>query len=364
MRFKWFFFLFPLLLHAEAPEFYVWQRKYTPEVESGIIEANKSGCPKFYFIAGELENDGRCVAITPMYPKWLKGKVTPVIRVHIKHLSTPTANLAQQILKLYSPWQKCRSLQIDLDAPESKISYYTALMKELRKLLPDMELSATVLPCHLRHKKEFLQLAEVCNFYVLQIHGLEKRSGKWSILDRNTALNAIIRAVNYKQRFKIAAPLYAHNIDGITVKPDLKLVSLICRFARQKNIGVIFFRLGVLRDGETFAASRQIDLWHNRYEPEIRHYWEVADDGAWHLCIRQFGYFSEKITLQLKWNAGFHISDLDTFNGAKLSFDRRSLTLTLPPDGEKRAFLWLRSSAPFDEANSPLTITGKEIIVK
>ena len=364
MRFKWLFILFPLLLQAAYPEFYIWQRKYTQAVENGIIEANKSCCRKFYFIAGEMENNGRTIAVSPAYPDWLAGKVTPVIRIHIKHLSTPTANLAQQILKLYAPWQKCRSLQIDLDAPESKISYYTALMKELRKLLPDTELSATVLPCHVRHKKEFLQLAEICDFYVLQIHGLEKRNGKWSIMDKNTALNAIIRAVNYKQNFKIAAPLYSHNINGITVKPDLKLVSLICRFAQQNNIGVIFFRLGVLGDGETFHASRQIDLWHDRYEPAIRHYWKVAENGAWHLYIQQLGYFSEKVTLDLQWDDGFQITDADTFNGAKLSFDRKTLTLTLPPDGEEKAFLWLRTPAPFDKCNSPLTITLKETAKK
>ena len=364
MRFRWFFFLFPLLLQAAYPEFYIWQRKYTPNVERGIIEVNKIGCKRYYFVAGELENNGRTVAVSPAYPDWLAGNVTPVIRIHIKHLSTPTAKLAQQILKLYVPWKKCRSLQIDLDAPESKISYYTALMKELRKLLPDTELSATVLPCHLRHKKEFLQLAEICNFYVLQIHGLEKRNGNWSIMDKNTALNAISRAVNYKQNFKIAAPLYSHNINGITVKPDLKLVSLICRFAQQNNIGVIFFRLGVPGDGETFDASRQIDLWFNRYEPAILHDWKVAENGAWHLYIQQFGYFSEKVTFDLQWENGFEITDADTFNGAKLSFDRKTLTLTLPPDSEKKAFLWLRTPVPFDRCNSPLTIIRKDTAKK
>ena len=364
MRFRWFFVLFPLLLQAAYPEFYIWQRKYTKDVEFGIIYVNKAGCRRYYFVAGELENNGKTVAVSPAYPDWLAGKVTPVIRIHIKHLATPTVKLAQQILKLYTPWQKCRSLQIDLDAPESKIPYYTALMKELRKLLPDTELSATVLPCHLRHKREFLQLAKVCDFYVLQIHGLEKRQDKWSIMDKNTAINAISRAVNYKQKFKIAAPLYSHNIDGITVKPDLKLVSLICRFAKQNDIGVIFFRLGIPGDGETFDASRQIDLWHDRYEPVILHYWEVAENGAWHLYIRQFGYFSETVTLDLQWKDGFQITDADTFNGAKLSFDRKKLTITLPPDSVKRAVLWLRTPAPFDKATSPLTITRKDTAKK
>lgn len=366
MRFKWLFILFPLLLQAAYPEFYIWQRKYTQAVENGIIEANKSGCPKFYFIAGELENSGRTIAVSPAYPDWLAGKVTPVIRIHIKHLSTPTANLAQQILKLYAPWQKCRSLQIDLDAPESKISYYTALMKELRKLLPNTELSATVLPCHVRHKKEFLQLAEICDFYVLQIHGLEKRNGKWSIMDKNTALNAISRAVNLKQPFKIAIPIYSHNINGETVKPDLFLVRQICRYANQNKIGIIIFRLWARGDGETLFVDAAMDICRNtgKYPSMVAHHWEQTADGAWYLYIRNFGYFVEKVTLNLQWTPGFEISDADTFNGAELSFDRNTLTLTLPPDQEEKAFLWLRTPAPFNKCNSPLTITLKETAKK
>ena len=364
MRFKWLLFCFPLLLQAAYPEFYIWQRNYTRAVESGIIEANKSGCKRFYFVAGELENNGRSVTIKPAFPKWLKGKVTPVIRIHIRHLTTPAEKLTQQILKLYAPWQDCNSLQIDLDAPESKISYYTVLINHLRKILPKTELSATVLPCHLRHKEEFLQLAQACDFYVLQIHGLEKRSGNWSILDRRTALNAIVRAVNYKQKFKLAVPLYSHNIGGITVKPDTELVSLICRFAQQNEIGVIFFRLGIPGDGETLSVYTTMNIWRSRYLPQIDHVWIQADNGAWHLYIRNFGYFPEKITMDLKWSAGFHISDIDTFNGAKLSFDRQTLTLVLPPDGEEKPFLWLRTTTPFDEGNSPLTITRKGITVK
>ena len=364
MRFKWLLCCVPLLLQAAYPEFYIWQRKYTKAVENGIIEVNKIGCRRYYFIAGELENDGKSVSIHPAYKDWLSGWVTPVIRIHVKNLATPPEKLVKQVLKLYAPWQKCRSLQIDLDAPESKISYYTALMRQLRNALPGVELSATVLPCHLRHKPEFLALARACDFYVLQIHGLEKRSGSWSILDRSTALNAIARAVNYKQKFKISVPLYSHNIDGVTVKPDTMLVSSICRFAQQHNIGVIIFRLGIDGDGETIAAYQQMYIWHNRYKPEIHHYWEKNDNGAWHLYIQNFGYFSETVTFDLHWAAGFKITDADTFNGAKLSFDRTRLTLQLPPDGRKKAVLWLRTPFPFEKNHSPLTITKKDTTVK
>ena len=366
MRFKWLFIVFPLLLQAAYPEFYIWQRKYTQAVEDGIIEANKSGCPKFYFIAGEMENNGKTVAVKPAYPDWLADKVTPVIRIHIKHLKSTPEKLAAKVLKLYAPWQKCSSLQIDLDAPESKIDYYTSLMKELREQLPDVELSATVLPCHLRHREKFRKLAGACDFYVLQIHGLEKRNGEFSLINKKTALEAISRAVNLKRKFKIAIPVYSLNINGITVKPDLELVRNICRFANRNNIGIIIFRLWSRGDGETLFVDAALDICRDtrRYPAMIDHRWKKSSDGAWHLYIRNFGYFSETISLDLQWAPGFIITDADTFNGAKLSFDRKKLTLTLPPDQEEKVFLWLRTPAPFDKANSPLTITGKDIHAK
>ena len=361
MRYSCFLFLFPLLLQAAYPEFYVWQRNYTRNVENGIIEANKSGCRRFYFIAGEMENNGRNIAVAPAYPSWLSGKVTPVIRIHVKHLASPAEKLAQQILKLYEPWKTCRSLQIDLDAPESKIAYYTALMRQLRTALPDVELSATVLPCHLRHKEEFFKLAKACDFYVLQIHGLEKRSGKWSIIDRNTALNAIIRAVNHQQKFKIAVPLYSHNINGITVKPDIELVGNICRYAQQNNIGIIIFRLGIPGDGETVSVYTAENIYRrNYYNPTLQHYWIKAENGAWHLYIRNVGNFAENATFDLNWSPDFFISDLDTLNDAKLSYDRKTLTLRLPPDGKEKLCLWLRTPTLFDNSKSPLTIKRKD----
>ena len=367
MRSGFLFCLLPLLLNAAMPDVYIWQRKHTPALESGIIEFKKAGGGKFYFLAGELENE-KTVAVP--YPSLDRlpapERITPVIRIHIKHLQSNIEVLAKKVLKLYAPWQKCRSLQIDLDAPESKIDYYTALMKELRKQLPGIELSATVLPCHLRHKEKFRKLADACDFYVLQIHGLEKRDGEFSLINKKAALQAISNAVNLKRKFKLAVPVYSHNLNGITVKPDLELVRNICRFANRNNIGIIIFRLWSRGDGETIFVQAALDICRgtSKYPALLDHHWKLTPEGAWHLYIRNFGYFSEKITIDLQWAPGFVITDADTINGAELSFDRKKLTFTLPPDQEEKAFLWLRTPAPITPGKSPLTIIRKDTHAK
>lgn len=357
-----FLMMIPLLTAALQPDFYVWQRKHTPELQGAVTEVQKFSESRFYFLAGELENDGSVTQISPpAFPELLIKRVTPVIRIHINHLQTPPDKLARQVIKLYLPWQKCRSLQIDLDAPESKLSYYTDLMKELRRILRKTTLSATVLPCHLSRKNEFSQLAKACDFYVLQVHGLEKRNGKFSILDRNTALKAVAAAINLKSPFKLALPFYSHNINNTVIKPDMDFVGNIARFAAMQKIGVIIFRLGIPGDGEALSAftARQI-CKSGKHTPEIRHFWQYSDDGAWYLYIKNHGNFSENITLDLTWKDGFVISDADTFNNTELSFDRKTLKLTLPPDQEDKLCMWLRTTASFDSNTTPLTITRKE----
>ena len=355
-----------LLLTAAQPDFYVWQRKHTPEVQAAVTEVLKFSESRLYFLAGELEQNGRVTIVSPAaLPEAVFSRATPVIRIHIRHLDTPAAQLAAKITALYRPWQKCKALQIDLDAPESKIDYYTQLMQELRKRVPGVTLSATVLPCHVKHKTEFRKLAQVCDFYVLQIHGLEKRDGNYSLVDKKTTFSAIANAVNLKRPFKLALPAYCYNIENRTIKPDMDFIGKIAKFSDLHKFRVIFFRLGISSDGEALSFATVQELCKTgKYTPDIQHEWQYSDDGSWYLYIKNCGSFAEKVSLEMKWQDGFVITDADTFNNAEFSFDRKTLDLTLPPDGESKPFLWLRTPAAFDSSQSPLTITRKDTAAK
>lgn len=360
MRSGIFVFFLPLFLAAQQPAFYVWQRKHSSQVKSAVIELQKYTESRLYFLAGELENSDKITQISP--PDYIiPARTVPVIRIHIRHLQDAPEKLAQKVLKLYEPWKKCHALQIDLDAPESKIKYYMELMQALRRKLPRTELSATVLPCHLKHTGEFIKFAYSCDFYVLQIHGLEKRGSTLSLIDRKSVVSALNHAFRFRRPFKLALPFYSYNLSDLVVKPDMLLVGNIIRFAKQRNIGIIIFRLGIDGDGESLSAKTALAFCKSgEYRPQIRHSWERAANGAWHLYIHNDGFFSERATLELQWKRGFTVYDTDTFNDAKLAFDRKTMTLTLPPDQQKKLCLWLRTPAKFAPENSPLTITRKE----
>ncbi len=325
-------------LSGAEPDFYVWQRQRTPELEQAVAEFYKTCSGKLYFLAGEIENDGRTIPISPSKKVDFKRAV-PVVRVHVKNLQKTPTVLAGEISRFYAPWKAAGALQIDLDAPESRLDYYRDLMRELHKLLPGTELSATVLPCHLKHEKAFRELAAQCDFYVLQVHGLTRRNKVWSIYDHTEAVRAVTKAKALKLPFKTALPLYCNwGERGQLVQPDLADVSKLASVCGD----VICFRLGIPGDGSALDLATTLGICRGKgYAPKLDFRWERKSRGPWKLFVRNNGFFAGRITLKLDFKV--RPEDMDTFNHAVLNGKRNELTLFLPPSGMEKTFLWVRS---------------------
>lgn len=323
-------------------DFYLWQRVHTAEVQKSVMEFYRESSGKLYCIAGELEKSGRAAGVKPA--DFIRfDRSAAVVRIHTTHLDKSVEALAKDILKLYSPWQKCRALEVDLDIPESKISYYTGLMRELRKLLPDTMLSATVLPCHLKHRKAFSGLADVCDFYVLQVHGLNKEKGFWEIFNYAESLAALELARTLKRPFKVALPLYCNNLDRNTlIKPDLQKVSALAKMAPQ----VIGFRLGIDGDGNSLDWRTASMICRGQgYSPELEFSFLQQSNGAWILSVANRGYFAERKTLILPPDLQKILQDADGFGSTVFDRHSCSMKLRLPPSGSVQKVLWAR----FDE---------------
>ena len=339
--------LLPMLIFAAEPEFYLWRRQNSPAVEQAVAEFYRQSKGALYFLAGELENNGKVISVPPA-PMVKFDRATAVIRIHIRHLSKAPAQLAAEIAKLYSPWQKCKKLQIDLDCQERKLDYYPALMVELRKLLPAEELSATVLPCHLSHTKNFTALARSCDYFVLQIHGLHQQKGKWQIIDKKAVIKAWNQAIALKRPFKTAIPLYCSFVGNQTILPDFDFTAKLAKIAADHG-GTIGFRLGVSGERDTLDLHSAMKLCSGEKPvAKISARWEKHPSGTWHLFITSAGDFARKVTIPLSFPPEMKISDLDTFGQAFLSVGRDSLTLELPPAGKEIPCLWLRLEKDFD----------------
>lgn len=320
-------------------DFYLWQRQHTGEVETAAETFYLQSTGKLAYLAGELENPRRKIRIAP--PDFIKfDRSRAVVRIHTSWMKLPPEQLASEIRKLYLPWQKCKALEIDLDAPESKLDYYTSLMQELRKLLPATILSATVLPCHLKHSRKFTALAAACDFYVLQVHGLNKEKGYWEIFDYPAAAAAVKKARSFQRPFKTALPLYSNNISAdLLVKPDLHKVAALAKQAEQ----VIGFRLGIAGDGNSLDWQTAAAVCRKQgYAPELKVKWEKQSNGAWILTIGNRGYFAENVTLLLKTSTPEKLLDADTFG--QIRFDRQinGVFLRLPPTGTQKKIMWVR----------------------
>jgi hypothetical protein len=338
-----FFCFLSLFLTAALPaaDLYVWQRQHNSALlkETAKFYAQSSG--KLYFIAGEFEDNNSIITVKPS-PAVHWNRATAVVRIHIRQMKKTPAQLAGEIVTVFQAWSKCKALQIDLDAPESKLDYYRDLMLELRKKLPGVELSATVLPCHIKHTGEFKALAKVCDFYVLQVHGLSKNASGYFIMDENIARNAIKRAKNLQLPYKVALPLYCHTVErNISVQPDLHLTA---RLADEvKN--VIGFRLGVPGDKEALDLASVLQILDGKYAPQLDIFWQQQANGAWYLMVRNRGFFPQKISCKFNLPQKTVIMDMDAFGSGKLDRMQRTIEFTLPPAGSIKACMWLRCSA-------------------
>lgn len=341
MKLKLVFLILSVMLAVSAAEtdFYVWQRQPSAELEQAVAEFYQTCSGKLYFLAGEIENDGRSIPVSPSKKVDFKRSV-PVVRIHVTHLKKTPAVLAGEISRFYVPWKAAGALQIDLDAPESRLGYYRDLMRELRKLLPGTKLSVTVLPCHLKHDQAFRELAAQCDFYVLQVHGLTRRNKVWSIYDHAEAVKAVTKAKALKLPFKTALPLYCHEIGGQWIKPDPAKVSELAAVCGD----VIGFRLGIPGDGSALDLKTALQVCKGQgYAPKLETRWEQRTGGAWHLFIRNCGFFAERVTLSLDFKEP--PMDMDTFNRARLNGKRNELTLILPPSGMEKPYLWVRTGS-------------------
>lgn len=351
--------LFFLPLMAKDPGFYVWQRQQDAKVEKAVGDFCKESDGRLYFLAGEMENNGRMIRISP--PGFIPfARSVPVFRIHINNMKLSPAILAEKIAGAYKAWQLCQALQIDLDCPEAKLDYYTTLMQELRKKFPGIELSATVLPCHLNHPEKFKKLAGSCDFFVLQVHALARNKDFWFILDRNIAVTAVERADRINRPYQVALPFYSHLIKGKAVYPDPEVISEIVSLTRKSRyaIGLIAFRLQLDGEYDVLDMLTALNLCRGgKYAPELVTSWEKQPGGSWLLYLENRGFFVHKTTLQCRWEKGFAIHDAKTFNRAELTVDRSKLTLFLPPPGKKMAVLWLRTDENNDlDKNNPLTV--------
>lgn len=275
--------------------FYVWQRAWSEDVESQVNAELEAGTHELYILAGEH------------VPEAIRAneKVSLVFRLPVKKLESPkksAAEIIEEAKKL-----KVSRIELDVDAPESKLDKYEELVREIRgtwrKDCGELYLGATFLPCHLKHK-EMKSILSLLDEPIIQLHGIDpprSRNEKWALMNRRTSLNAIKKARELDKRFKMALPTYAYvllfNGDGsfkrlfaegleeeyLRLKdesmeiaaPDLKLLREI--ISAPDRLPIIWFRLPI-KGKDRFALDREtIRILERGEEPKPKVEVEIVE---------------------------------------------------------------------------------------
>jgi hypothetical protein len=197
--------------------FYVWQQQWSAPVQAAVLSEDPTA---LYPLAAVFAASGSTPLVHIPWESLARSphEWVPVFRIPLaafkrndtdQTLNQLTAELKQQM----SP-RKLTEIQLDLDCPERLLGQYADLLKKYRTANPDLAVSITVLPAHLKNRA-FRELAELTDYYVLQVHGLEVPADNRStakLLNRTVADKAIQQAESLKWPYKIALPCYAYEL--------------------------------------------------------------------------------------------------------------------------------------------------------
>ncbi len=206
------------------PGFYIWQRDISPAVLAAAREAVAES-RELFVLAGEFDRgDGDTLRdLAPnLRPPFafgvddsLQPSATAVFRVRIGALDIPEA--AGSALAARAGSLGAHRVQLDVDAPESRLDDYGTLAQSVRAALPEgATLSLTLLPCHLAHPEAVGAVLTAADYGVLQLHGIdppETIDDDWRLMDRGTVHTALHRARALGYPIRVALPAYAYVLE-------------------------------------------------------------------------------------------------------------------------------------------------------
>lgn len=205
---------------------YVWQRAWTPAVQSAVqlegahftelvyLAAEVSFKPHmqvarvsadFKSMASSPQSVGVALRIGPYYGKFEAHDAVA------KELS----ELAQSIVdEAKAGGLKVAELQVDFDCPEAKLDGYRIWISSIRQRVVPTPVVITALPSWLK-QKEFKPLAAEAGGYVLQVHSLERPSridAPMTLCDPAAARRAVELAGRIGIPFRVALPTYGYRV--------------------------------------------------------------------------------------------------------------------------------------------------------
>lgn len=160
---------------ALSDDVYIWQRRWTPALLSAMQTASPA-VKRWRVLAAEVDPKGEWHTVKPDFEALRAGNRAVLATIRIEGRAMPTADMIPALLGVIADWRAAglppAALEIDFDAPTSKLQGYAYFLRRLRPALPaDLPLVITALPTWL-NSKELSPLLAQADESVLQVHAV------------------------------------------------------------------------------------------------------------------------------------------------------------------------------------------------
>lgn len=208
-------------------EVYVWQRAHT----AAVADAVRTRAPEFdhlVVLAAEVSwPQGRADVIrVPVALSSLKTASSVGLAIRVNAYSGSFAadapatralvDLASSLLaEAGAAGLHITEIQIDFDAPESRLADYRLWLDALRPAVSPARLTFTALPSWLKHRADFTALTVAANDFVLQVHSLTRPASpddRVPLCNPDSARRAVNDAAGFSRPFRVALPTYGYDL--------------------------------------------------------------------------------------------------------------------------------------------------------
>lgn len=200
---------------------YVWQRDWRP----AVVEAVEEQRDLMGFVALSAEvvfpPEGPRVTRIELDFDALRRRGVPVgLALRIGPVSDPSAHLplltalaVELVAEARVHGVEPAELQLDFDAPESRLADYTPVLTEVGQAVAPVPLTLTALATWLPHEDAFRRLLDAADGFVLQLHSLElprSPDDRMTLCDPVRARRHVARAARFGLPFRVALPTHSY----------------------------------------------------------------------------------------------------------------------------------------------------------
>lgn len=197
---------------------YLWQRNWTPAVESAFAEAQRRFAG-VVVLGGEIVREGATPKLIKSSVRWdaiarSDKPITLGLRVApdaadapgVEFIATTATSL---VAEARASGARVAEFQIDFDCPQKKLALYRSWLAKARAALHPVPVSITALPAWL-DEREFPALVGDVDGYVLQVHSVPAHSGDGEavLCDPASARKWVEKAARFGRPFSVSLPTY------------------------------------------------------------------------------------------------------------------------------------------------------------